>query len=74
MNRQPVRSSNVKAVGYDAATALLEIEYHNGSVYQYRGVSQAAYDALRAAPSVGGYLAAHIKPQYTAQRVKEATR
>lgn len=34
MQRQPISSSNLKTVGYDADTQVLEIEFHHGGVYQ----------------------------------------
>ncbi len=38
MNRVPVSSSNLAAVGYDPAGKVLEIEFLNGSIYQYFNV------------------------------------
>ena len=35
MMRIPVASSNVATVGYDEATNTLEVEFKDGSVYQY---------------------------------------
>ena len=46
MNRIPVSSSNVAAVWYDPKTLTLEVEFHNGSVYQYFDVPQTIYDGL----------------------------
>lgn len=69
MNRQPVSSSNVASVGYDPASETLEVEFHNGSVYQYFDVPEAIYNGLMHADSVGGFLAAHIKGVYRFSRV-----
>ena len=38
MDHINVSSSNVAAVGYDARSSTLEVEYKGGSVYQYLGV------------------------------------
>ena len=35
MDREPVQSTNLAEVGYCADTMVLEIAFHNGSVYQY---------------------------------------
>jgi hypothetical protein len=49
-------------VGWSAGT--LEIEYVNGSIYQYDDVPQTTFAALLAAPSIGAYVNTHIKPYY----------
>ena len=61
MHRTPVSSSNISSIGYDPGTQTLEVEFHNGSVYQYRGVPQGIYQGLMGAPSHGQYLDAYIK-------------
>ena len=52
MERIRVNSSSVSSVGYDAASAELEIEFHNGRVYRYLEVPVAAYRLLLRAPSI----------------------
>jgi hypothetical protein len=67
MRRRPVDSSSVRSVGWFDGT--LELEYVNGSVYQYFEVSQPTYAALLAAPSIGAYINKHIKPYYEFREV-----
>ncbi|RPD44860.1 KTSC domain-containing protein [Hymenobacter sediminis] len=50
MQRRPVRSSSLKAVGYDAATLTLEIEYRHGGLVRYTGVPATIYEALLQVP------------------------
>lgn len=69
MHRQPVSSSNIASIGYDPATQILEVEFHNNSVYQYFNVPSIVYQALMAAPSHGVYLNANIKGQYQYARI-----
>lgn len=69
MNRVPVSSSNLAAVGYDAATATLEVEFLDGSVYQYFDVPAHVHDALMGAPSHGVYFSSEIKGVYRYARV-----
>lgn len=64
MNRIPVSSSNVAAVGYDINTMTLEVEFNSGSVYQYFDVPEAEYLNLIGAESVGKYLNQNIKGNY----------
>lgn len=69
MRRDPVVSSNVASVGYDEESGTLEVEFHNGSVYQYFDVPNAIYAGLISADSVGGFLAAHVKGTHRYSRV-----
>lgn len=69
MYRQSVNSSNLKAVGYDPSSQLLEIEFNHGGIYQYSGVPQYIFDGLLGAGSHGQYFHAHIKDVYPYQRV-----
>jgi hypothetical protein len=61
MQRQMVESSNLRSVGYDAERSLMEVEFKNGSIYQYKGVPQAVYDELMRANSHGQYFNSKIK-------------
>lgn len=69
MNRQPVSSSNIASIGYDANSQTLEIEFLNGGVYQYFDVPQHVYDELMNADSHGQYLAQNIKGAYRYSKV-----
>ena len=58
----PVSSSQIEAVGFNAATNQLRIRFlKNGSLYEYDNVDQATFDGLVNAPSVGSYFGAVIK-------------
>jgi len=61
MNRVPVSSSNLASVGYDAESKVLEIEFQNGSIYQYFNVPANIYSGLMSAASHGRYFDAYIK-------------
>ena len=64
MERMPVTSSNLHSVGYDLDSQTLEVEFNNGSVYQYSNVPQGEYDALMSADSKGTYFNANIRNRY----------
>lgn len=64
MDRQPVASSTVVSVGYDDATAVLEVEFRQGRVYHYFDVPRPHYDAVLTAASPNGYLNDNIKPYF----------
>ena len=69
MKRQPVTSSSIASVGYEAAAQTLEVEFLNGSVYQYFGVPPAVHSALLDAGSVGSYFSRNIKNNYRYARL-----
>lgn len=64
MERIPIESTNIRAIGFDPATCTLEIEFTTGAVYQYQGVSQDDFDALMQASSKGRHFHAHIKNKF----------
>lgn len=69
MFRTPVSSSNLRSVGYDAQSSLLEIEFQDGHVYQYSRVGEGTSSALMRAGSKGTYFHDYIKHGYVCRRV-----
>lgn len=69
MERTPVASSNIASVGHDPETNTLEVEFKNGGVYQYEGVSADEHGALASADSIGSHFHKNIKSRY--QGVKQ---
>jgi hypothetical protein len=62
MRRLPVDSSAIAAMGYDAGSCVLEIEFKpSGEVYRYFEVPVREYQAFLAAPSKGTYLDQQFK-------------
>lgn len=53
MERQPVSSTIVASIGYDKASAVLEVEFVSGAVYQYFDVPGEVYFEVMAAKSIG---------------------
>jgi hypothetical protein len=70
MDRTPVRSSNIRAIGYDAATTTLEVEFHSSGVYQYSGVPETIFQGLLRAASKGSYFQNHVKDRYPCRKVR----
>lgn len=54
MQRHPVSSSRIASVGWENNT--LEVQFHNGAVYQYHGVSEPEYRNFLNSPSLGSAL------------------
>lgn len=61
-----VDSSQIAAIGHDAATETLAIQFFRkgepADVYHYANFTAAEYAAFAGAPSVGKHFYAHIKP------------
>jgi hypothetical protein len=69
MTRSSVSSSNIRSIGYEPSSSTLEIEFNDGSVYQYYGVPEAEFDAFISAGSKGRYFNGNIRNHYAATRV-----
>lgn len=69
MDRQPVSSTHLSEVGYDASTKTLEIRFNNGAVYQYFAVPPEEYRQLITAGSIGKQFTLNIKKVYQYARV-----
>jgi hypothetical protein len=54
-------SSNVASYGYDAESQTLEVKFHSGKTYRYPKTTQAEYDALKKAPSVGKHVSSNLR-------------
>lgn len=64
-----VSSTNVEAIGYDEDSQTLQVEFKNGSNYQYFDVPERVFNELRDSGSIGAYLSASIKGVYRFSRV-----
>jgi len=63
----PIESRQLAAIGYDATTETLAIQFKNwkgetGSTYHYGNFTAADFAAFQAAESKGKHFGAHIKP------------
>ncbi len=54
MVRRPVSSSRIASIGWENNT--MEVQFHNGSIYQYYDVSEEEYKSFLASPSLGSVL------------------
>lgn len=55
MKREPVQSSALASIGYDAETRTLEVEFSSGTVYRYFRVPATVAEGLCKAQSRGRY-------------------
>jgi len=69
MERYSVASSNVASIGYDFPSETLEVEFLNGSIYQYYNVPANIFEQFRIELSKGKFLNTYIKNFYPYSRV-----
>lgn len=58
---QPVDSSNIAAVGYDADEMELQVKFKDGGLYSYAEVTQQEFNNLLNSESVGRTFGATIR-------------
>jgi hypothetical protein len=69
MNRQPVLSSMIRAWAFDPASSVLEIEFQNGRIYEYREVPEFLARGFAAAQSKGQFFLSRIADRYTCEEI-----
>lgn len=69
IQRINVTSSNLNSVAYDENEEIMEVEFKNGSVYQYFDVPKDVYLDLFDAMSAGRYLNDTVKGKYRYTKV-----
>ena len=69
LDKQPVSSSTIESIGYDAHAQTLEIEFESGRVYQYYGVPDHMHSQIMQAPSKGSFLNSYIKNRFPYSRI-----
>ncbi len=70
MQVQPVESSMIRAIGYDAGSRTLQVEFSSGAVYHYFDVPPEEHAALLQAESHGQHFLAHVRDRYRYARVR----
>jgi hypothetical protein len=70
LERKRLNASSLRSAGYDARNRVLEIEFSNGGINQYTGVSEEIYRRLMNSPSPGSYFQDQIEENFTAKRVR----
>jgi len=69
MERKRISSAKIRGVGYDARAQVLEIEFNDGRVMAYSGVSPEVHRRFMTAPSPVSFFEDKISDEYPASRV-----
>ena len=70
MVNQMVLSTEIEWIGYEQKNQMLQVEFIEGSVYQYHQVPETVYDEFLAAPSHGKYFEQSVKGQYEYRKIR----
>lgn len=62
-------SSLIAADGWDASETTLAVQYMNGQVYEFRGLSPQIHAAYEASDSKGKFLKRNIEPTIKGEKV-----
>lgn len=71
IERLPIDSSNLKAVGYDVERQILSVEFHPtagnelGSIFHYYGVPLTLFEDMGVAESRGRFYATQVRGKFT---------
>ena len=65
----PVQSRLLAALAYDPNQAVLQVEFHDGTVYQYFHVPRQTYQDLLQADSKGIYFNRYIRSVFRYTRL-----
>ena len=60
-----VTSSNIAALGYDPDTKTARVQFRGGREYEYPGVEEHEFEALRDADSIGRHFNTHWRGRGT---------
>jgi hypothetical protein len=70
MERKRINSSRIRAVGYDPKSQMLEVEFSDGRVLTYSGVSPEVHRQFTAAPSATSFFEDKIDENFSSRRLK----
>jgi hypothetical protein len=68
MQRRPLHTDRLKAAGYDARAAVLEIEFTSGEVRAYKGVPDEVARRFFASPNPAAFWEDRIAEEYPVAR------
>jgi len=70
MERKRLNSSKIRSAGYDPNAQLLEIEFSDGKILAFRGVSPEVHRQFMAAPSPTSFFEDKIDESFPSTRLR----
>ena len=69
INMKPVKSSNIKAVGYDELKMILRVQFYSGGTYEYKDVPRKIWMDFITSKSLGKYFYKKIRDKYKTTKI-----
>ena len=66
---EPIASSSLSAIGYNPAKQILAVQFKNGTIFHYAGISLDLAGELGLADSKGSFYAKNIRGKFQAERM-----
>lgn len=70
MEMKKVSSGKLRAIGYDPAARILQVQFDDGSIVQYLSVPQDRFHRLSGSGAMWSYFRDNIEDEYTSKRVR----
>ncbi len=70
MECKRLNAGRIRAVGYDSRARVLELEFSDGSIYQYTGVGDEVHRRLVSSSAAASYFRDNIEEEYPAKRMR----
>jgi hypothetical protein len=74
INLTPIKSSAIVAHGHDPETGKMQVQLHNGKIYEYDDVGLDKYAAFTGAASPGSFWNSRIKPHHNHREIVKKTK
>ncbi len=68
---EPVVSSNIAAIGFDAKSGRMQVKFNNGGMYEAPGATQADYDDFKLSKSKGVHFNKVLKHAFAWTRLEK---
>lgn len=69
MEMKKINSGKLCAIGFDSSARLLQVQFDDGSVLQYSGVSEDVWRRLSSSGAAWSFYRDNIEEEFTAKRV-----
>lgn len=70
MEMKRVHAGKLRAIGYDAATRTLRVEFDDRRLVEYAGVAPETWRRLSASGSMWSYFRDNVEDEYASRRLK----
>lgn len=70
MDMKKVNSGKLRAIGYDHAKRVLQVQMDDGSVLQFEGVSDDVYRRLSSSSSMWSFFRDNIEEEFSVRKLR----